>query len=85
MVSPLAASSSSTVRDYNFDTPQDLTDNFDIKVGPNTNLNQISVSTENASRQSNWGINNTGGLRINVGNAVGDERAIILSTKERYT
>ena len=79
LVSPLASSASpSTQRDYTFDTSASLTDNFNIKVGPQTTLSQISV-------QQNWGLNGSGGLKIDIGSGDLGNRAAIFSTKERYT
>ena len=79
LVSPIAASATpATERDYNFDTSENLTDNFNIKVGPQTNLSQISV-------EPNWGLNGSGGLKIDIGSGDPGNRAVIFSTKERYT
>ena len=72
---PMPASASTQV--YEFESDSDLTDNFIVTVGPNTNRSDISVQAE-------WGIDATGGLKVDLGNPT-ENRAAILGSQVRYT
>lgn len=75
LVAPISASAST--QQYEFETEANLTENFNVTVGPNTSRSDVFV-------QQGWGLGGTGGLRVDLGNPTAN-RAAILGSTTRYT